>query len=380
MLNKRLIILISIISGVLIIAGFVLWLLFRTPQTAPITEKQAPEEEKITTPIILPEEKEFILFKLSDVAAVSPTLSKNKVLYYSKINGNVLETDFEGKSTQPITNIAIPNLITALWSFDKSQAINIYQENETVKKVLFDFSSQKATQLDSKIKSIGFAPSQNKIAYQFIDDALGKNAITTADSNGLNWKDIFNIRMDDVKIYWPKENLLALLTAPSGIVRGSVLTIDTSQKIISLEKLLSDIYGLTIKYSPDGKNLIYSQSDQYGHNPSLYLMKEGGATENLRLNTLSDKCAFSQNNNIYCATPKIINGSLVLPDDFYKNTANFSDIFFKVDIANNKSSIIFNPADFKYDFNASDLNITPDEDYIIFTNKKDGLLYSIKIK
>ncbi|KKQ42479.1 MAG: hypothetical protein US61_C0025G0009 [Parcubacteria group bacterium GW2011_GWE2_37_8] len=379
MLNKRLIIFILAISGVLIIAGFILWLLFKTPTKIPITEKPAPEEE-ITIPITPQTEGEFTIFKLSDVAVISPIISDNKVLYYSKLNGNVLKTDFEGKSIQPLTNIAIPNLITTVWSFDKSQTINIYQENDVVKKVLFDFASQKATQLDSKIKSVSFAPNQNKIAYQFIDDSLGKNTITIADSNGLNWKDIFNIRMENIRLYWTKDNLLTLTSAPSGIVKGSALTIDTTPKIISLKKLISDIYGLTIKYSPDGKNLIYSQTDQYGHNPTLHLIKEGGVAEKTNLNTLSDKCAFSKNNNIYCAIPKIINGSLILPDDFYKNIANFSDIFFKIDMANNKSSIIFDPADFKYDFNASDLNISPNEDYIIFINKKDGLLYSIKIK
>ena len=379
MLNKRLIIFILAISGVLIIAGFILWLLFKTPTKIPITEKPAPEEE-ITIPITPQTEGEFTIFKLSDVAVISPIISDNKVLYYSKLNGNVLKTDFEGKSIQPLTNIAIPNLITTVWSFDKSQTINIYQENDVVKKVLFDFASQKATQLDSKIKSVSFAPNQNKIAYQFIDDSLGKNTITIADSNGLNWKDIFNIRMENIRLYWTKDNLLTLTSAPSGIVKGSALTIDTTPKIISLKKLISDIYGLTIKYSPDGKNLIYSQTDQYGHNPTLHLIKEGGVAEKTNLNTLSDKCAFSKNNNIYCAIPKIINGSLILPDDFYKNIANFSDIFFKIDMANNKSSIIFDPADFKYDFNASDLNISPNEDYIIFVNKKDGLLYSIKIK
>ena len=356
-----------------------MWLLFKTPTKIPITEKPAPEEE-ITIPITPQTEGEFTIFKLSDVAVISPIISDNKVLYYSKLNGNVLKTDFEGKSIQPLTNIAIPNLITTVWSFDKSQTINIYQENDVVKKVLFDFASQKATQLDSKIKSISFAPNQNKIAYQFIDDSLGKNTITIADSNGLNWKDIFNIRMENIRLYWTKDNLLTLTSAPSGIVKGSALTIDTTPKIISLKKLISDIYGLTIKYSPDGKNLIYSQTDQYGHNPTLHLIKEGGVAEKTNLNTLSDKCAFSKNNNIYCAIPKIINGSLILPDDFYKNIANFSDIFFKIDMANNKSSIIFDPADFKYDFNASDLNISPNEDYIIFINKKDGLLYSIKIK
>ena len=379
MLNKRLIIFILAISGVLIIAGFILWLLFKTPTKIPITEKLAPEEE-ITIPITPQTEGEFTIFKLSDVAVISPIISYNKVLYYSKLNGNVLKTDFEGKSIQPLTNIAIPNLITTVWSFDKSQTINIYQENDVVKKVLFDFASQKATQLDSKIKSVSFAPNQNKIAYQFIDDSLGKNTLTIADSNGLNWKDIFNIRMENIRLYWTKDNLLTLTSAPSGIVKGSALTIDTTPKIISLKKLISDIYGLTIKYSPDGKNLIYSQTDQYGHNPTLHLIKEGGVAEKTNLNTLSDKCAFSKNNNIYCAIPKIINGSLILPDDFYKNIANFSDIFFKIDMANNKSSIIFDPADFKYDFNASDLNISPNEDYIIFINKKDGLLYSIKIK
>lgn len=379
MLNKRLIILISIITGIVFFAILILWLLFRTPTAEKPPVAEQPTEEEITPPITPPKEEEFAVFKLSDVAAISPTISGNKVLYYSKLNGNVYETDFKGEETQPKTNINITDLITTIWSRDKTKAINIYKENEVVKKVFFDFATKKATQLDSRIKWASFASDKDRIAYQFVDESLGTNKIAVADPNGLNFQSVFPLRMADVRVYWPSEDIVAFATAPSGLVPGAAFSKTVSNPEAGLTKLVDNANGLTIKYSTDGSRLLYSKTDQFGHSPTLSLIKDG-ATDNLNINTISDKCAFSQNNNIYCAVPRLINGSLVLPDDFYKNTANFSDIFFKIDAAGNRSSIIFDPADLKYDFNATDISISSNEDYLIFVNKKDGLLYSIKIK
>lgn len=380
MINKRLIILASAIVGIILIATVILWLLFKSPAQQPTTTETTPTTEtEVSTPLTPVKEGEFTVFKLSDVAAISPTISSDRVLYYSKTNGNVFSTDFEGKSKDTITNIFIPNLITTVWSFDKSNAINIYKENELIKKVLFNFNSQKATQIDSRIKFVNFAPNENKIVYQFIDQSLNTNKIAISDPSGLNWKSLQSIRMEDVKLFWPKNDTVAILTSPSGLAKGSLLTTNPDNGN-ALNKIISEVFGLTVRFSPDGNTILYSQTDQYGHNPTIYTIKDGELPDKANINTISDKCAFSVTNNIYCAVPSKINGSLVLPDDFYKNTANFSDIFFKIDASNNRSAAIFNPADFKYDFNASDLIVSPDENYIIFINKRDGLLYSIKIK
>lgn len=379
MINKRLIILIAIITGIVIFVGLILWLLFRTPTEQPLVTEE-PFEEEITTPITPPgEEERFTVFKLSDVAVVSPAISGSKVLYYSKLNGNVYETDFEGKNTTAKTNINIPDIITTVWSYDKSKAINIYKENDVVKKVLFDFVTQKAVQLDSRINWVTFAPNKDKIAYQFVDRQLGTNKIATADPSGINFQSIFPIRMENVRVYWPSDDLITITTPTSGLVSGTALSKKISEPASGLNKIINSANGLTIKYSTDGTRLLYSATDSFGHNPALYLTANN-LTNTLNMNTLSDKCAFSQANNIYCAVPRLINGSLVLPDDFYKNTANFSDIFFKIDATGNRSSILLDPQDLKYDFNASDIQISPDENYVVFINKKDGLLYSIKIK
>lgn len=370
----------SAIIGIILIAIIALWLIFRSSEQQPTTETTTPMTETTTsTPISPTTEGEFTVFKLSDVAAISPTISDDKIFYYSKVSGNVFSTDFEGKSRNTVTNISIPNLITTLWSFDRSKAINIYKENELTKKVLFNFTSQKATQLDSRIKFINFSPNKDRIVYQFIDPSLNTNKIAVSDPDGLNWKSLQSIRMEDVKLFWPKEDVVAILTAPSGLVKGSLLAINPDNGG-ALNKVISEIFGLTVKFSPDGNTILYSQTDQYGHNPTLYTIKDGSSPDKMSVSTISDKCAFSINNNIYCAVPSKINGSLILPDDFYKNTANFSDIFFKIDASNNRSSAIFDPTDLKYDFNASDLIVSPDESHIVFINKKDGLLYSIKIK
>lgn len=381
MLNKRLIILVSVIIGILIITSLALWFLFKSPATQ--TEKtQTTSEDETSTPITQTEEGELTVFKLSDVAVSSPVISGNNVLYYSKETGNVLSTDLQGESTKSVTNFRIPDIITNIWSPDKAKVINIYKENDSIKKVLYDFSSNKAIPLDSRIKFVNFSTSQNRIVYQFIDSRLGINKISISDPDGLNWKTLQNIRMENVRLFWPKQDLIAILTAPSGLVKGSLLT--TNANGGSLVRVLSDLFGLTVQYSSDGSFLLYSTTDQSGHSPSLHLLKEGDTNpQNLQINTISDKCAFSQNNNIYCAIPSITNGSLVLPDDFYKNIANFSDSFFKIDTLNNRSFSLFDSSFIRglgYDFNVSELVISPDEDYLIFVNKKDGLLYSIKIK
>lgn len=368
--------------SVIILTVISLWLLFRSggPQETIVPSTTEGMEDITSKPITPPAETESAIFTLSNYAAISPVVLDNKVLYYSKDNGFIYETDLEGKSTKQITNISIPNLITSIWSFDKSQAINIYEDNGRVKKAIFNISAQKAIELNSNIKFINFSPNKNKIAYQFVDERLGINKISIADSNDTNWQTIFNIRIDNAKIYWPSENLLAITTPPSGLIKGSALIkkIDDSQS--GLIKLITDAYGLTIKYSDDGAKLIFSQTDQYGHNPSIYLLKDGNFSENLNISTISDKCAFSKNNNLYCAVPEVINGSLILPDDFYKGLTSFSDTLKKIDLINNRTSTIFNPKDFNKDFNMSDLTVSPNEDYLVFINKKDGLLYSIKIK
>lgn len=380
MLNKRLIILIAIITGIVIFAGLVLWLLFRTPTKQPEITEAPIEEEGITAPITPPgEEEKFTVFKLSDVAAISPTISGNKVLYYSKLNGNVYETDFKGENTAVKTNVNIPDLITTVWSYDKTKAINIYKENDIVKKALYDFTTQKAVQLDSRIKWVNFASNKDKIAYQFVNNPTITNTIATADPNGLNFQGIFPIRMDNVRVYWPTDDLIAITTPPSGLVAGTAFAKVISEPAGGLTKIINNANGLTIKYSPDGIRLLYSATDSFGHSPALYLLSNN-ITGALNINTLSDKCVFSQTNNIYCAVPRLINGSLILPDDFYKNTADFSDRFYKIGSDNSRSSVLFDPEDLKYSFNAADLQISPAEDYIIFINKKDGLLYSVKIK
>lgn len=383
MINKRFIILISSIFAVVILTAISLWLLFKSPETTPVASEQPEQEEIASEPITPLKETDFIVFKLSDSPVVSPSIINDSVRFYSKQSGYLHETSFDGKSQKTVTNFSVPNIITGIWSFDKSKVINIYKENDIIKKALYDISSKKVSPLDSRIRFINFSTSQNKIVYQFIDEQLSINKISTSDPDGLNWKNIQNIRMENIRLYWPKDNLIAILTAPSGLVKGSLLTTDPSNGG-SLIKLITESFGLTIKYSDDGNFLLYSQTDQNGHSPKLYLIKNGNiAAQELNLNTLSDKCTFSKNNNIYCAIPSIINGSLILPDDFYKDVANFSDSIFKIDTNNNRSFSIMDSSylkDLGYNFNMSDLLVSPNEDYLVFINKNDGLLYSVKVK
>lgn len=102
---------------------------------------------------------------------------------------------------------------------------------------------------------------------------------------------------------------------------------------------------------------------------------------NTNLKTLAEKCAISQNMAI-CGVPKeVINYDYNLPDAWYQGMTTWYDNLY---ILNNDYDwkLLF---DFKKDGDVYDIidvknmKITEEEDYLIFTNKNDGSLWSLSL-
>ncbi len=66
------------------------------------------------------------------------------------------------------------------------------------------------------------------------------------------------------------------------------------------------------------------------------------------------------------------------PDDYYKGLITLKDDFYKINLeTDEKTKILGSTIQFSYD--AQDLFLSPKEDYLFFTNRSDGLLYSLKL-
>jgi hypothetical protein len=57
-----------------------------------------------------------------------------------------------------------------------------------------------------------------------------------------------------------------------------------------------------------------------------------------------------------------------------------NDSFYKINLEAGSKEAIFQPGENDKSYDVSDLFLSPKEDYIFFTNRKDGMLYSLKLE
>ena len=319
---------------------------------------------------------------ISTEKVLSPTLSadKTKAIFYSQYNGNVWQVAYDGTGLTRISSAVLDNLAQIIWSPDKKKVISIYKdEEENIGKYSYNYTTGKATSLGAYLGDIAWSFDSNKIAYQYTNDITNQNNISTANADGTNWKNVLDTRLKNLNIDWVGSQI-AFWEKPSGLAPSSLFLLNPLNK--SLDKILSNIYGLSLKWSPSGNKILYSKTNAEGKNIGLYTAsKDGSGEAGVSISTFVEKCVWSQDNRtIFCAIPKNISADSTLPDDFYKGVFVGDDDFVKINLdTGEKTNLLedWEKGDEAYD--AMNLFLSPLEDYLFFVNKKDGLLYSIEL-
>ena len=316
---------------------------------------------------------------ISQERALAPVIGGDgkTVKYFSRANGNIYQSDFDGGSLKKISSVNLTDLLKAIWSPDKEKIIGIFSDKGAFKKYFYDYTSNQSSILNGKINYIAWSPDSKKIAYHFVDPGSEQNNISLSNPDGTNWKNIFKTRLDNVVLEWPIKEKISLRTPPSGLAQGVLYSINSETG--DFFKVLSDTFGLYVNWSPKGDKILFSSTDSRGKNPALNLSDEKGANfKNLNLAGLADKCTWSKDDKtIFCALPQELSQSATWPDDYYKGLVILSDDIYKINLeTNQKTKIIGSTDEISYD--AQELFLSPKEDYLFFVNRSNGLLYSLK--
>lgn len=301
------------------------------------------------------------------------------VKYFSRANGHVFQSDFDGLNLKEISSVTLTGLVKAVWSPDKEKVIGVFSDSGGIKKYFYDYTDNQSSLLNSNMGYVAWSPDSKQIAYQFTPATSDESTISIANPDGSNWKDIFKTRLDNLIVEWPIKEKVSLRTQVSGLSQGLLYAIDSASG--DFTRVLSDIYGLNVKWSPQGDKILYSKTSSYGKNPSLMLTDETGASsKDLALAGLVDKCVWSKDDRtVYCGLPQEMNPNATWPDDYYKGLVALKDDFYKINLeTGEKTKILGSTDEFSYD--AQDLFLSPKEDYLFFTNRSNGLLYSLKLQ
>ncbi|MFH0906854.1 MAG: hypothetical protein V1829_01215 [bacterium] len=371
-LKKILIILIVLLA--IIISALVIYNFFIKKDAEPIIEPDTSQ----TTPTTAPNQSQ--IKAISQESVMSPIIDNGKVKYYLTINGNVFESNFDGSESTRLSSNNLTGLLDILWSPSKTKVIALFEENELLKKYLYDNETQQSTEFDANIRYTNWSPIQDKIAYQYYNAETGDNNISIANSDGSQWTDVFSTRMKNLIVEWPNSGKITLRTKPSGLAQSVIYAIDLASG--DFKKILDETYGLTVLWSPLGNKLLFSETDERGKNLKLKITDlDESITNGLNFVTLPEKCVWSQDNRtVFCAIPKNISDLATFPDDYYKTIISFSDDFWRINLDTGEKNRIFQAQGAEENaYDAKNLLLSADEDYLLFINKKDGLLYSLPL-
>jgi len=319
---------------------------------------------------------EKILKQLTTNAITSATVASTSIRYMEKSTGHIYDVSPDGQNRLRLSNTTILKTFENFWSVKANKLIARYFEDSgSVKTFSFALGATSTISgifFPQTITEMAVSPSEDKIFYLVSTDGAFKGI--TANFENKNQASIFSSPFGEFNIIWPKSDIITLLTKPSAFVPGFFYSINS--KTGKFDKIIGDILGLTARLSPDGTRVIYSQSKNNSFTTKIFNAQDKTSVD-FELTTLPEKCVWSglNKNIVYCAAPNDLPAA-DYPDDWYQGLVFFSDSVWQKDFSNGATKILIQET------NADIINpfLTKDESYLIFTNKTDNTLWSLKIK
>ncbi|MFA6338530.1 MAG: hypothetical protein WCW87_00490 [Candidatus Paceibacterota bacterium] len=348
----------------------------------------------------LPRLRQISNTAIAGAITIKKTNDNDLVRFMEKSTGHVFEAQTNYPEIKEISNTTIPKIYEAKW-VEKGEAVLIrYNKDNTesvdtfyaklqptsIKASTTPQSTQPGEQVTEKelngnfltqdIKEIALSPLKDMIFY--LQETSDSSQGVSSKPDGTKKQGFFQSAIKSWLISWPQTDIVAFQTKPSASVPGFLFFLSKGKS--TFEKQIGNINGMTSLVSPDLAHIIFSVSQ--GDTFSLYhrIMKSG-KDESLTITTLPEKCVWSKKETatLYCAIPREIPKALY-PDDWYQGSVTFTDELWKINLNNSVFKIVSSPVtENSKNIDAVSLFLNDSETYLFFTNKKDSILWSLKL-
>jgi len=309
-----------------------------------------------------------------------------------RATGNIHEVASDSEEIKRITNTTVPKILEAIWSSTGNSLILRYSVNDPEKLDNFSAKIKTATSTSNEFTgeitgkvvaqgatNININPTGNKLFTISRAKGLSGSYGVFSNLDETNSKQIFESDISEWLTSWPKDNTIAFVTKPSFKQYGYLFFLNTESG--SFEKVLGGVYGLNVLVNKEANAFIYSNTSRSSVRLNYYDIKSG-TDKNLQLNTLADKCVWSNldKNIVYCAVPKSIPGDNY-PDVWYQGLRSLSDNFWKIDLESGVTEIVYETGvNESVSIDAMDLKISEDDQFLIFTDKNNLSLWGLQIE
>ncbi len=356
---------------------------FRKKNTGENKQANQQKEEKQES-IFSPAPKEKQTEKIQAISSggvlgVVLDEKEERVKYYLTENGNVIETDLEGKNKKIISDTDLPGLKDVYWSSDREKVISRFNIEGKDAFYVYDYRSKSAKKLNEGFSVVRWSNVGDKIIYLYADAKKNERWISVADSDGTNWKNLTDAEFGSVSFAQvPQSALVAFWNQANAFE-------ETKLKIVGImggdsKIIFSGKFGTDYRWSPDGKRILASSADVRGGGRIMLgvMNSNGGEYQDLGIPTFISKCVWSKDNKtVYYALPGSIPAGVVMPNDYQERKVITADTFWKVDVETGKKERLVELEWIKNSYDATNLFLSPSENALFFINRMDGKLHRL---
>ena len=322
----------------------------------------------------------------------------NVVRYIDRATGHIYDSILpknlgtDPVETKKITNNTIPKIYEAYFNPNGSKVLirSLIENTDAVENISLSLTPPKTTASTSTSESDslysisstnirGNISSVAVVGNSLLSLVKDSSSIISSSFDGSNQKTILNTPFTDWKIISNRNNVL-LQTKAGANIPGYVYSLNIVTG--SITKIINPLNGLTALINYNGSRILYSYVD--GNQTRILVQNNNKEIiSEPTPATLAEKCVWSSINidTVYCSSPNNPKLDFNEPDNWYKGITHFSDSIWVFDTKKQTQRVLLEPKlAYDIDIDAINLQLSPDEEYLIFTNKTDLTLWALKIE
>lgn len=323
------------------------------------------------------------------------------IRFIDRINGAIYETRTDVLDTQKIASASIQKIREAFWAKDGASVYVRYTTDAnpyTIETYLAKLTPSRnaSSSLAALPSDIRFLPQEVRGSYltrnltEVIPSPFTLGSVFYTLLKGTNLQGIISSKDDSRRVevlsspitewtsQWLTANTFALTTKATTLSDGFMYFLNTDTQ--KLDRVLGNIRGLTTLANNGQTYVIYSNSEDNGFATRL-LNTKTGVVRPFSFTVLPENCVWAkkQATVVYCAVPQYLPDG-AYPDSWYQGALHFTDDLWKIDASTDSTELLANLSEIsKEEIDAVRLFLSPKEDYLFFTNKRDGAFWSLAL-
>lgn len=341
------------------------------------TTGQLPNTQTPNRPSSTPDE-EIIEDNTTDleVSATSPKISSSGQLqYYNESDGKFYQLSANGEAIA-LSDKQFFNVEKVVWAPTGSKAILEFPDGS---KIRYNFNTKEQVTLPKHWQDFDFSPTGDKIVAKSMGIDASNRWLITANDDGSKARRVEELGDNGDKVIssWSPNNQSVALFV-DGVDFNNKEVYFVGQNKENFKSMIVAGRGFEPQWSPKGDELLYSvYSSDNDYKPMLWLAGAQGDTiganrRPIGLNTWASKCSFASS-MIYCAVPT----SLERGAGLFPQTADSTpDNLFRI---NPKTGIKEQINLGSNAYTMKNLSVSPDGQYLYFTDASTGTLRKIKL-